>query len=548
MTAISADGPVGGSLANFEGDEDVGNWDIRPAQAGFLLSAAVAVCGMLAADMMSATAASAAETVKRGGTLVLARPEEPLSFNPYTQGDNGSIYAIEQVCDSLVEAGPTGRELRPGLAESWDISADGLTYTFQLRDAKFSDGSPVTIDDVVYSWQKLNDPSAAYQFLLKPVKSIEKVDDKHMRVVLNSPYAPFISVASVFAAAIVKKAAFEASPEDFASKPVCAGPFMVESYERGTKVVLAKNPYYWDKGLDGQPLPYLDKVELLYVPDTNARVLGMQNGDYDVICIVPYNQAKAVQETPGVKLEVAPIYRLDYVYLNHKQPPLDDKRIRLALNYAANLEAINKAVYFGFGELPNSINPKMNFWSPDVPRIPYDIAKAKALVSEAGYDGTPIRLLIESGNAPAKQVATILQQGWQEAGLKVAIEEMDSGTAWNAVVDGKYMGYVAYITSDITDDDELLALQTDPLEDGTQGFYTRYKNDEVTKLLTESRASTDPAKRAVAFKKIQEITYNDAYSVPLAYTPSINAYQDDVKGWATLATGWWWLKDVWLDR
>jgi peptide/nickel transport system substrate-binding protein len=503
---------------------------------------------VLAAFGFAAADRAVAETVKRGGTLVLARPEEPLSFNPYTQGDNGSIYAIEQVCDSLIEAGPTGRELEPGLAESWEVSPDGLSYTFTLRDAKFSDGSAVTVDDVVFSWGRLNDPSAAYQFLLKPVKSIEKVDDRHMRVTLKEPYAPFLSVASIFASAIVKKSVFEASPDDFASKPVCSGPFLVESYERGTRVVLLKNPHYWKKGTDGQPLPYLDRIELLYVPDTNARVLGLQNGDYDVSAIIPFSQAKAVKDTPNLSLEVAEIYRLDYIYLNHSQKPLDDKRIRLALNYAANLEAIKKAVFFDFGELPNSINPKMNFWSTEVERIPYDIDKAKALVKEAGYGGTPIKLLVDTGNAPAKQVATILQQGWQEAGLKVQIEELDTGTAWNTVVDGSYMAYVNYITSDINDDDELLALQTDPLKEGTQGFFSRYKNDEITKLLTQARASTEPAKRAPFFKQIQEITYNDGYSVPLNYTPSINAYQDHVKGWHTLATGWWWLKDVWLDK
>jgi peptide/nickel transport system substrate-binding protein len=153
-------------------------------------------------------ATAAAQTVKRGGTLVIAKPEDTLSFNPYTQGDNGSIYVIEQVCDSLVEADATGRGLRPGLAESWEVSADGMTYTFKLRDAKFSDGSPVTAEDVVFSWGRLNDPSAAYQFLLKPVKSIEKVDDTHVRMTMKEPYSPFLSVASIFASAIVKKAVF----------------------------------------------------------------------------------------------------------------------------------------------------------------------------------------------------------------------------------------------------------------------------------------------------------------------------------------------------
>jgi ABC-type transport system substrate-binding protein len=106
----------------------------------------------------------------------------------------------------------------------------------------------------------------------------------------------------------------------------------------------------------------------------------------------------------------------------------------------------------------------------------------------------------------------------------------------------------AYITSDINDDDELVALQTDPLEEGTQGFFSRYKNPDVTKLLTQSRATSDPGERAKFFRQIQEIVYNDGYSVPLNYTPSVNAYHDYVKGWQTLATGWWWLKDVSVEK
>ena len=93
-----------------------------------------------------------------------------------------------------------------------------------------------------------------------------------------------------------------------------------------------------------------------------------------------------------------------------------------------------------------------------------------------------------------------------------------------------------------------MALQTDPLDSGTQGFFSRYKNPEVTKLLTESRATSVPAERAKFFKQIQEIVYNDGYSVPLNYTPSVNAYHDYVKGWQTLATGWWWLKDVSVEK
>ena len=189
-----------------------------------------------------------AEGIKRGGMLIMARPDEPLTFDPFIPGDNGSIYAIEQVCDALIEADDTGRGLRPGLAESWEVSADGLTYTFKIRDAKFSNGDPVTVNDVVFTLKTLSDPSKYLAFVLKPVKNISAVDDKHVRIELSEPYAPLLSALSAYAASIVHQKTYEASPEKFGTSPMCAGPFMVESYERGSTVVLKANPHYWDIG------------------------------------------------------------------------------------------------------------------------------------------------------------------------------------------------------------------------------------------------------------------------------------------------------------
>lgn len=334
----------------------------------------------LAANLLSLSAPVHADDIKRGGTLVMARPDEPLTFDPFIPGDNGSIYAIEQVCDALVEADDTGLGLRPGLAESWEISADGLTYIFKIRDAKFSNGDPVTVDDVVFTLKTLSDPSKYLAFVLKPVKAISAVDDKHVKIELSEPYAPLLSALSAYAASIVQKKAYEASPENFGTSPMCAGPFAVQSYERGSTVVLKANPYYWDKGADGKPLPYLDSVELRYVPESNSRVLGLKNGDYDIISTVAFNQAKSLEADSNLVVEATPIFRLDYVYLNHQKKPLDNKDFRLALNYAADREAVLKAVYFGYGETPNSYMPKVNFHSDAVKLIPHDLEKAKELV------------------------------------------------------------------------------------------------------------------------------------------------------------------------
>lgn len=491
--------------------------------------------------------ASAAD-IKRGGTLTVARPDEPLTLDPFVPSDNGSIYNITQICESLISADASGTGLEPGLAESWTMAPDGLSIELKLRPGvKFSNGNPLTAEDVIFSLQKVSDPKASYGFAFDPVKAIEKVDDATVKLTFKQPYAALESALSLFAASIVSKADYEKSAEAFGSKPVCTGPFQVESYERGTQVVMVPNPHYWRMGADGKPLPYVDKAILKYVPESNSRVLGLQNGDFDAILAVPLNQAESMKAMEGTTLEVSPSFRLDYVYLNHAKKPFDDKRIRLALNHAANREAIMKAVYFGYGEIPNSYMPKVSFWSDKIEKIPYDIEKAKQLVQEAGYDGTPIQLMVDTGNAPFRTVATILQQGWSQAGLKVEIVEFDVGTAFSMTQKGEYQGYVSYITSDINDDDELASIQADGTG-ATAAFFSNYKNEEVTKLLAEARQTSDKAKRAELYAKVQGIVYNDAYSVPLNFLPYVNGHKNHVQNWKNIAVGWWWLRDVWLNK
>ena len=492
--------------------------------------------------------AAYADEIKRGGTLTVARLEEPQTFDPFIPSDNGSIYAIAQVCEPLISADATGTKLEPGLAESWEAAADGMAITFKIRQGiKFNDGTSMTIDDAVYSLQQVANPKASYGFAFEPVKSIEKLDESHLKITLKTPYAALQSALSLFSSSVVSQAAHSKDPTAFGSKPICTGPWQVESFERGSQVVLVPNPHYWRNGEDGKPLPYLDQAVLRYIPESNSRVLGLQNGDYDVALNLPLNQAEQVKAMDGITLEVSPAYRLDYVYLNHAKKPLDNVKIRLALNYAANREAIMKVVYFGYGEIPNGFTPKMNFWSNNVEKIPYDIEKAKALVKEAGYDGTPVQLIVDTGNAPFRQVATILQQGWEQAGLKVEIVEFDVGTAFGMTQKGEYQAYVSYITSDINDDDELVSLQGDG-SGSTEAFFSRYKNEEASKMIAEARQALDPAKRKELYEKIQDKVYHDGYSVPLNYPPYVNGVHNYVKNWRNITVGWWWLHSVWLDK
>ena len=242
-----------------------------------LLRGAAAIGALVAASVLAAGGMADA-AVKRGGTLTLARPDDPLSLDPVIPSDNGSIYALAQICESLVLADDTGKGLVPGLAESWAASPDGLTVTYKLRDGvQFSNGKPMTVDDAVFSLQRVSKPDTSYGFAFEAVKSIEKADESHLKITLKAPYATLNSALSLFSAAVISKADFEKDPKGFGQKPVCTGPFMVDSYEHGSQLVLVPNPHYWQKGEDGKPLPYVDKAVLKYVPESNSRVLGLQN-------------------------------------------------------------------------------------------------------------------------------------------------------------------------------------------------------------------------------------------------------------------------------
>jgi peptide/nickel transport system substrate-binding protein len=482
--------------------------------------------------------------------MTLARLEEPLTLDPVGPSDNGSIYMIAQVFDTLVKPDEKGSGLAPGLAEKWDISPDGLEYTFHLRSAKFSNGDPVTSEDVVFSLDNVaHGKDSPYAFLFQAMKKVSAPDATTIKITLTEPSAPFLSSLAIFAASIVPKSTYASDREAFGNKPVGSGPFMVKEFVRGDKVLLARNPYYWGLGADGKPLPYLDQVTVKYVPESNSRILGLRNGDFDAIDNVPFSEGKSLEAQPNISLGVDDIYKLDYLYINHSRAPMDSKDFCLALNYATDREAILKAVFFGYGTLPNSFMPKMNYWDKSVPAIPYDTAKAKEYLAKSGYDGRTIEITVPAGDSPRKQTAQVLQQCWAGVGIKSQIQELDVGAAWEKVTSGQYDVEVNYITSDINDDDEMATLMADYWAAGdARSFYSRYQNREVTDLLAKARATSDSKVRAGYYSQIQKTVYWDGYSVPFNFTPALTGYSTSVHDFRTLTTGWWWLDRVWMSK
>ena len=517
-----------------------------------MLSVFVAACGGDDSSSSSTsgdpTASGAGDPVQ-GGTLTFARSlDAEAGLNPINAPNNGSIFTIQQIFDQLVEV--NGSELEPGLAESWDTSEDGKEWTFHLRDAQFSNGDPVTADDVVFSIERFADPKVNinYATLGEAIEKVEAVDDKTVKITLNRVDGAFLDNLAMFAAAIVpQKVVEDIGDKEFAEAPIGSGPFMVEEYTRGEQTVLKANPNYWRPGE-----PYLDEVVFQFVPDANTRTLQLRSGDVDVADAIPYNQVDSLSGTDGITMEIADSLKWDSIFLNTTEPPLDEVEVRKALAYATPTEQILDAVLFGNAQVANSQIPRVKYWDESVEPYPYDIEQAQASLAESSVpDGFDIELQIPSGDAVEKQTAEILKSEWAKIGVNVTIAPSDFGTMFGDWLCGKGGQAATFpgdaLSSDTVSDDEIAALMYDP-ESGLNSLGTFYENPKIIDLLDEAAGTLDEDERAAAFAEIQQLGMDDLPSIPLFFSKSVTGFQDSVQNFQTYPIGWWPLREVWISE
>ncbi len=494
------------------------------------------------------SSAEAGEPV-RGGQLVFARSQDAdVGLNPINAPSNGSIFVIQQIFDQLVEMG-AGNEVEPGLATSWESSNGGKTWTFKLREAEFSNGEPVTGEDVKFSLERFADPevNVSYPTLGEAIKEVEVVNPHEVKVDLSRVDGAFLDNIAMFAAAIEpKKVVEEVGDKAFAEHPVGSGPFEVKSYVRGQATTLVPNPHYWRKGE-----PYLEEVVFEFVPDANTRVLKVRSGEADVADAIPYNQVESLEASGEVTVEVAKALSWTSIFLNLKKPPLGDKKIRQALNYATPKEEILKTVYFGDAEIANSNIPPLKYWDESIEPYPFDLEKAEELMAESSTpNGFTLELLIPAGEPVVKQTAEILKEEWGKIGVNVNIVEKDLGTLEGAWFEGKGGMAATFaggtLSSDTLSDDEIAVITLVP-DAGLNSLGTFYDNPKVSKLIADASGTLNDEQRAKDFSEVQKIALEDAPAVPLFFTKSVTAVRDNVKNFQTYPIGWWPLREAWLE-
>ncbi len=509
---------------------------------------------LVTAGLALGVGATSATQARAAGTLRFARNANSQFLDPVLNDANVDIWVVTNLYSGLLVPDPDGQGVKPGLATEWQASDDGRTFTVKLRPGiRFSDGSPVTTDDVVWSLNRARDPKAGiWNFLLASIDSVAGQGADTVVFKLKHPDPSLPAALATFNAAIMPRKLFDAAKgatdeeksHDFALHPVGAGPFMLASWQRDTKMVLKRNPDHWNKDAGGAALPYLDEVDLTVIPDDATRILQLKAGQIDATEFIPYERVKELQGDAKLATDLFPSTQVTYVQLNANPKlndgtpnPLADERVRQALNYAINKQAIIQIITHGIG------TPMQSFMSSTTPlyaalgpAYPYDMAKAKSLLAEAGYgQGFALSAFAQAGKSDDSATLATMQQMWAPLGVKLGIQQMDLATLDDRYHKSDFQMRTGYWTNDINDPNEIASYFA--YYPNIKCQFSGWQSKRADELFEQSQVEQDPAKRAAQYKEMQQIFVQGAPMFFLFESPFAAATLKTVQGYKQIPLG-----------
>ncbi len=463
------------------------------------------------------------------------------------------------IYDRLVEAQTTKpgvSELVPGLAEKWSVSKDGLVYTFNLRKGvKFHNGETLKADDVLFTFDRMLNPATKAlntDFLdmiagakermdgkAETVSGLKVVDDNTIQITLAKPFAPFVANLATPAGSIYNRKAVMAAGDQFGLDPkktVGTGAFILDSWTLNDTIVLKANPAYW------RGKPTVAGLEIKIVPDANTQRLLFETGDIDVLDLdnarsqVPYFRGSAKYKDFIVSGPRVGIY---YYCLNESIKPLDDLRVRKALQMAIDRKTLLDKLYNGEGTIENGIFPHgLLAFNPKLPAIPYDQKKAKELLAAAGYkDGFDMEIAQVTDSASTLKLNEAVQAMLGEVGVRVKITQMDSASYFATRKQGKLPSYESDWSADYNDPDNFI--YTFFSEKNTVARSYNYGNKDVFAKLEQARVMTDQAKRIALYQALEKtVVQDDAAWIPLFSLNHLFVVQPYVKNFKVSWNGW----------
>ncbi len=497
--------------------------------------------------LAAALPATQALAQTKGGTLnMIVQPEPPVIVTAINQ-QGPTQFVAGKIYESLLTYS-TDLKPQPGLAKSWEASADGLTYTFHLQDnVKWHDGQPFTADDVVFTLSDMlpKTHARARVILNKFVDSVQATDPKTVVIKLKSPFPAFMLMFEPGFAPMMPKhiyAGTDYMTNPANQKPIGTGPFVFKEWKRGEYIKLVRNPDYWKPGK-----PYLDELVFNVIPDSASRAVAFERGSVDVLRggDVDNVDIKRLRALPKVEYTTAGWEMFSpqaYLIFNMRKPPFDNLKVRQAVMAAINRNMVVNNIFFGLGKVSTSpfVTTEM-FYDKNMPPLTYDMKKARALIKESGIkpEDYTIRQLSFPYGSTWDRLGEYTKQALEQLGFKVNLEATDAG-GWASRTGNWDFDMTTTFTYQYGDPAlgvQRLYISSNIVKGSPFANVQGYSNPETDKQWEAAASEVDPAKRQALYTQLQTTLVNEVANGFLVDMEFPTLYRANVKNLVKTAIG-----------
>ena len=495
---------------------------------------------------VAATLVPSADAQRRGGTLTIVRPTDPVSLDPNLETTAPGAWVYFNMLEGLLTLDDK-MQVKPALATSYEVMSP-TKVRFKLRpNVKFHDGTPFTAEAVKFTFDRAlkGSPPAHWASLAGCLSHAEVVDPLTVDVVTREPYGPILRTLAMYCMGIVSPTAVQKLGADFSRAPVGTGPFKFVEWKTNTHVIIDRNNDYWgDKAL-------VDRVIFKVVPEEGARMIALQTGDADMVLFPSPAQLPALRKDPKFTVHETTGIRVVFAGLHAGLPPLDDVRVRQALLHAVNRKAILDNIMEG------SAGPALGVLAPGVfgykdmqldRAYPFDRARAQALLKQAGWTPGPDGVLQKSGQRLSLswltargrypkdgEITEAIQAMFKEVGIEARVQVLEWAAVFQQVRGNPlnhHMFTLGWVTSNADADYSLYALFHSKQAPPAGWNTSRYVNARVDTLVEQARRSLNQTEREKLYGEVQDILAREMVWIPVYTTKEIIAARAGVKGFS----------------
>jgi peptide/nickel transport system substrate-binding protein len=520
--------------------------EVKPYRLG--AAALAATLAMALAGCGGGTSSGGASASSGGGSpLVMARVKDAVVLDPSHATDGLSLNTASEVMQNLVQFRPGTFEVVGDVAKSWTRSADGKTWTFELNPGLvFADGTPLDANAVKFNfdrWRLTSNPAHGnftYSYYADDfggfpgaIADVRAPSPTRVVITLARPLGPFLRDIAEQSFGLGSPAAIERDPKAFEITPVGSGPYQVAEWVRDDHITLTANPKWHG------PKPAYGTVVIRDIPDQATSVLSIQKGDIDMLTDPRPDDAKALAKQPGISVVEQPSNNVSYVAMDVEKKPFGDLRVRRAVAYAIDVATMAKSLYSsGATVADNWTPPGMLGEAPSVRAYPHDVAKARALLAEAGFPhGFSTTLMYSTAPRPylpePQRVAETIQANLAQAGIQVTLQPYEWGVFLDNVKHGRHEMCLIGWTGDNGDPDNFfypLLDQDSAHADGTAQNYSFWRDPRFHALMLTGQAAVDDAKRKAIYAQANAMVHDQVPAISLVHTTVPIVLKSSLKG------------------